>query len=74
MIKMKKKRMTKLNKKNLKNGSAVITSLLVMLFVIVVMFSIIGIYINKMYSIKNLNDYYDKKIVEQLTKNISNKE
>ncbi|AME09640.1 hypothetical protein AXE85_05490 [Gemella sp. oral taxon 928] len=66
--------MTKLNKKNLKNGSAVITSLLVMLFVIVVMFSIIGIYINKMYSIKNLNDYYDKKIVEQLTKNISNKE
>ncbi|GAB7568132.1 MULTISPECIES: hypothetical protein [Gemella] len=63
-----------MNKKNLKNGSAVITSLLVMLFVIVVMFSIIGIYINKMYSIKNLNDYYDKKIVEQLTKNISNKE
>ncbi|ERK57215.1 hypothetical protein HMPREF1983_01182 [Gemella bergeri ATCC 700627] len=64
----------KLKKKNFKNGSAVITSLLVMLFVIVVMFSIIGIYINKVYSIKNLNDYYDKKIVEQLTKNISNTE
>ncbi|MGX7068748.1 hypothetical protein [Gemella bergeri] len=71
---MKKKKMMKLKKKNFKNGSAVITSLLVMLFVIVVMFSIIGIYINKVYSIKNLNDYYDKKIVEQLTKNISNTE
>lgn len=35
------------------------------------MFSVAGIYINKFYSIKNLNDYYDKKIVEQLKINNS---
>lgn len=42
-----------------------------LLFVIIVMFSIIGIYINKFYSIKSLNDYYDKNIVLQLKINNS---
>ncbi|MGX7111858.1 hypothetical protein [Gemella cuniculi] len=55
-------------KRKYKSGNAIVVSLLVTLLVIVVMFSVIGIYINKMYSIKNLSDYYDKKIVEQLEK------
>ncbi len=39
------------------------------MLVVVVMFSVVGIYMNKMYSIKNLNNYYyDKKIIEQLNK------
>ena len=49
-----------------KEGNAIIISIMTLLFVIIVMFSIIGIYINKFYSIKSLNDYYDKNIVLQL--------
>ena len=51
-----------------KQGNAIIVSLLVTMLVVVVMFSVVGIYMNKMYSIKNLNNYYDKKIIEQLNK------
>ncbi|WP_456083464.1 hypothetical protein [Leptotrichia sp.] len=51
-----------------KKGNAIIISLLITMLVVVVMFSVVGIYINKMYSIKNLNNYYDKKIIEQLNK------
>ena len=51
-----------------KRGNAIIISLLVTMLVVVVMFSVVGIYMNKMYSIKNLNNYYDKKIIEQLNK------
>lgn len=51
-----------------KRGNAIIVSLLVTMLVVVVMFSVVGIYMNKMYSIKNLNNYYDKKIIEQLNK------
>ena len=51
-----------------KQGNAIIVSLLVTMLVVVVMFSVVGIYMNKMYSIKNLNNYYDKKIIEQLDK------
>ncbi len=51
-----------------KRGNAIIVSLLVTILVVVVMFSVVGIYMNKMYSIKNLNNYYDKKIIEQLNK------
>ena len=51
-----------------KQGNAIIISLLVTMLVVVVMFSVVGIYMNKMYSIKNLNNYYDKKIIEQLNK------
>ena len=51
-----------------KQGNAIIISLLVTMLVVVVMFSVEGIYMNKMYSIKNLNNYYDKKIIEQLNK------
>lgn len=54
-----------------KEGNAIIISIMTLLFVIIVMFSIIGIYINKFYSIKNLNDYYDKNIVLQLKINNS---
>ena len=49
-------------------GNAIIVSLLVTMLVVVVMFSVVGIYMNKMYSIKNINNYYDKKIIEQLNK------
>ena len=51
-----------------KRGNAIIVSLLVTMLVVVVMFSVVGIYMNKMHSIKNLNNYYDKKIIEQLNK------
>ena len=51
-----------------KQGNAIIVSLLVTMLVVVVMFSVVGIYMNKMYSIKNLNNYYDKKIIEQFNK------
>ena len=51
-----------------KQGNAIIVSLLVTILVVVVMFSVVGIYMNKMYSIKNINNYYDKKIIEQLDK------
>ena len=51
-----------------KQGNAIIVSLLVTMLVVVVMFSVIGIYMNKMYRIKNISNYYDKKIIEQLDK------
>ena len=51
-----------------KQGNAIIVSLLVTMLVVVVMFSVVGIYMNKLYSIKNLNNYYDKKIIEQFNK------
>ena len=51
-----------------KQGNAIIVSLLVTMLVVVVMFSVLCIYMNKMYSIKNINNYYDKKIIEQLNK------
>ena len=51
-----------------KPGNAIIVSLLVTMLVVVVMFSVVGIYMNKMYSIKNISNYYDKKIIEQLDK------
>ena len=51
-----------------KQGNAIIVSLLVTMLVVIVMFSVVGIYMNKMFSIKNLNNYYDKKIIEQLNK------
>ena len=51
-----------------KQGNAIIVSLLVTMLVVVVMFSVVGIYMNKMYSIKNINNYYDKKIIEELDK------
>ena len=54
-----------------KEGNAIIISIMTLLFVIIVMFSIIAIYINKFYSIKRLNDYYDKNIVLQLKINNS---
>lgn len=54
-----------------KEGNAIIISIMTLLFVIIVMFSIIGIYINKFYSIISLNDYYDKNIVLQLKINNS---
>ena len=61
-----------INKKTImlkdKQGNAIIVSLLVTMLVVVVMFNVVGIYMNKMYSIKNINNYYDKKIIEQLNK------
>ena len=66
------KKANMINKKNImlkdKQGNAIIISLLVTMLVVVVMFSVVGIYMNKMYSIKNLNNYYDKKIIDQLNK------
>lgn len=56
-----------------KRGNAIVASLLVTLLVITIIFSVIGIYINKMYSIKSLNDYYDKKIIQQFEKNNKSK-
>ena len=52
---------------------AIVASLLVTILVIAVLFSIVGIYINKMYTMRNLNDYYDKKIIQQLQENNKSK-
>ena len=62
----------KLKKYN-KNGNAIVASLLVTILVIAVLFSIVGIYINNMYTMRNLNDYYDKKIIQQLQENNKSK-
>ena len=56
-----------------KKANAIVASLLVTLLVITVIFSIMGIYINKMYTIKSLNDYYDKQIIQQLKENNKSK-
>ena len=56
-----------------KKANAIVASLLVTLLVIAVIFSIMGIYINKMYTIKSLNDYYDKQIRQQLKENNKSK-
>ena len=56
-----------------KKANAIVASLLVTLLVITVIFSIMGIYINKMYTIKRLNDYYDKQITQQLKENNKSK-
>ena len=56
-----------------KKANAIIASLLVTLLVITVIFSIMVIYINKMYTIKSLNDYYDKQITQQLKENNKSK-
>ena len=60
-------------KKYNKNGNAIVASLLVTILVIAVLFSIVGIYINKMYTMRNLKDYYDKKIIQQLQENNKSK-
>ena len=60
-------------KKKHKSANAIVASLLVTLLVITVLFSIVGIYINKMYTIKNLNDYYEKQITQQLEENNKSK-
>lgn len=62
-----------IHKKMNKKGNAIVISLLTLLFVILVMVSVVGIYINKFYSVRNLNDYYDKKIIEQVEKNKNSK-
>ena len=62
--------------KEYKKANAIVASLLVTLLVIIVIiviFSIMGIYINKMYTIKSLNDYYDKQITQQLKENNKSK-
>ena len=60
-------------KNNHKKGNAIVVSLLVTILVIAVMFSIVGIYINKMYTMRSLNDYYDTKITQQLQENNKSK-
>ena len=60
-------------KKNHKKGNAIVVSLLVTILVIAVMFSIVGIYINKMYTMRSLNDYYDTKITQKLQENNKSK-
>ena len=58
---------------NHKRANAIIASILVTILVIAVMFSIVGIYINKMYTMRSLNDYYDTKITQQLQENNKSK-
>ena len=56
-----------------KKANAIVASLLVTLLVITVIFSIMGMYINKMYTIKSFNDYYDRQITQQLKENNKSK-
>ena len=63
-----------MNSKNkYKRANAIVASLLVTLLEITVLFSMIGIYINKMYSLENLLDDYDKTLVQQLQENSKSK-
>lgn len=52
--------------KNNTKGSAVIVSLIVLSLIVIVVVSISTIYINKIHSLKNINDYYDKQIIRKL--------
>ena len=56
-----------INVKN-KKGNAVVISLTTLVLVVVIIFSISGIYINKLYSLKNIEKYYDQEIKNLLTK------
>lgn len=51
-----------------KKANAVVVSLLTTILVVVIIFSISSIYINKMYSLKNIDSYYDKKIIDLVAK------
>ncbi|KXB58819.1 hypothetical protein HMPREF1871_00211 [Gemelliphila asaccharolytica] len=50
-------------------GSAILISILTLVLVSIVIFSVANIYINKIKSLKSINDYYDIKIKEQIIKN-----
>lgn len=52
-------------KKNNK-GSAILISILVLGLIILIISSISNIYTNKLNSIKNLNKFYDNKIIENM--------
>lgn len=56
-----------------RKANAIVVTLMVTLLIVVVTFSIVGIYINKAYSVKSLNSYYDKLIEEQLDKSAKEK-
>ncbi len=67
MNKEKKKTMKTFMKNN--KGSAILISILTLVLVSIVIFSVANIYINKIKSLKSINDYYDIKIKEQIIKN-----
>lgn len=67
MNKEKKKTMKAFMKNN--KGSAILISILTLVLVSIVIFSVANIYINKIKSLKSINDYYDIKIKEQIIKN-----
>lgn len=67
MNKEKKKNMKTFMKNN--KGSAILISILTLVLVSIVIFSVANIYINKIKSLKSISDYYDIKIKEQIIKN-----
>lgn len=50
------------------NGSAILISLLTLVLLSIVILGVSNVYVNKIKSIKNINDYYDKKIIAALDK------
>lgn len=49
-------------------GGALVLSIVVLTLITIVIATITNIYINKYNSIKNINDYYDTKLIEELNK------
>lgn len=55
-------------KKELANnkGSAIVISILILGLIVIIVTSISYIYTNKLNTLKNLNSYYDNKIIEEI--------
>lgn len=49
-------------------GGALVLSIVVLTLITIVIATITNIYINKYNSVKNINDYYDTKLIEELNK------
>ncbi|MBF0713229.1 hypothetical protein HZY83_00700 [Gemella sp. GH3] len=65
--KKERKKISKIdNIKTNNKGSAIVVSLLVLSLVVIIIVSVSSIYVNKVQSLKNINDYYDKLITNKL--------
>ena len=58
--------MTVLKLMKKKKGSTIIISIFVLVLVTTVILGVSNIFVNKTYTLKNINNYYDKKILEYL--------
>lgn len=62
-----KKNILKIKKELANNkGSAIVISILILGLIVIIVTSISYIYTNKLNTLKNLNSYYDNKIIEEI--------